>query len=288
VTRIHRVEVVVNLASGGVNADAPGEIEKICADHGLAAHVCAPSTHDLANCLRAAVDAGPDLVITLAGDGTARAAAELCGPQGPLLAPLPGGTMNMLPKALYGDRDWPDALSVALAQGEERALSGGEVEGRVFLVAAVLGAPALWGAAREAVRMGAVKLAWLRGRRALKRAFSGRLRYALDGGARAKAEAPVFLCPHVSRALPDEASALEAAALDLDGAADAFRLGFHALIGDWRAAPAVETAACREARVWAADGIPALLDGELVRLNAAAKVSYRPAVARVLALAKAP
>ncbi|HSV01585.1 MAG TPA: diacylglycerol kinase family protein [Phenylobacterium sp.] len=282
-SRIRRVEVVANLASGGVTADTPAEIEKICLDHGLTPHVCAPASHDLTNCLRAAVDAGPDLLILLAGDGTARAAAELCGPAGPVIAPLPGGTMNVLPRALYGDRSWPDALSVALAQGEVRTLAGGEVEGRCFLVAALLGAPAWWGAAREAVREHALTLAWLRARRAVKRAFSGRLRYALDEGRRARAEALVFLCPHVSRALPDEAKALEAAALDLNGAADAFRLGFHALVGDWRDAPAVETAPCGRGRVWAAGRIPALLDGELVRLNSQAEVAYRPAVARVLA-----
>ena len=123
--RISRVEVVANLASGGVDKDAPQEIEKIFADHGLQAHVCAPPTHDLTNCLRAAVDAGPDLLVTLAGDGTARAAAELCGPKGPMLAPLPGGTMNMLPHAIYGDRSWQDALTIALAQGSERTIGGG-------------------------------------------------------------------------------------------------------------------------------------------------------------------
>jgi len=283
---IRRVEVVVNPASGGVDADTPREIEKICADFGVAPHVCAPETHDLAKCLRAAVDAAPDLLVILAGDGTARAAAELCGPDGPVIAPLPGGTMNLLPKSLYGDRAWSEALSAALSQGEVRRLPGGEVEGRSFLVAAILGAPALWGAAREAARMGAVKLTWLRARRALKRAFSGRLRYVIEEGPREKAEALVFLCPYVSRALPDEAPSLEAAALDLQGAADAFRLGFHALLGDWRDAPAVETAPCRVARVWAARGIPALLDGELVRLNALAEVAFRPAVARVLALPK--
>jgi diacylglycerol kinase family enzyme len=284
VGRINRVEVVANLASGGVSKDAPEEIEKIFADHGLHAHVCAPETHDLSNCLRAAIDAGPDLLVILAGDGTAREAAELSGPEGPLLAPLPGGTMNMLPKALYGSRSWQDALSVALAQGEERRLGVGEVEGRPFLVAAVLGSPALWAPAREAARYGEPMLALARARRAFRRAFSGRLRYALDGGPREKAEALVFMCPYVSRAMPDEARVLEAAALDVTGAGDAFRLGFHALAGDWRDDPAVQARPCRRARVWAAHGIPALLDGELVRLKSQASVEYRPDAVRVLAL----
>jgi diacylglycerol kinase family enzyme len=277
------VEVVANVASGGVGPDAPAEIEKICAAFGLRAHVCAPPTKELTRCLQAAVDAAPDLLITLAGDGTARAAAELCGPDGPILAPLPGGTMNMLPYALYGRRSWQDALSAALAQGEVKMLGGGEMDARRFLVAAILGSPALWAPAREAARYGKRKLAWIRARRALRRAFTGRLRYMLDGGPREKAEAISFLCPLASRALADDEQALEAAVLDVKSAADVFGLGFHALIGDWRNAPAVEAQRCRVARVWAAGGVPAILDGESVRLKPLTEVRYRPDIVRVLA-----
>ena len=278
--------MVANLASGGVAKDAPEEIEKIFADHGLAAHVCAPETHDLTNCLRAAIDSAPDLLVVLAGDGTARTAAELCGPDGPVLAPLPGGTMNMLPRVLYGSRSWQDALTVALAEGTERVIGGGEIEGRPFLVAAVLGSPALWGPAREAARYREPLKALARARRAFRRAFTGRLRYAIEDEAREKAEALVFMCPHVSRVMADEDRALEAAALDVRGAADAFRLGVNALIRDWRDDPAVQNRPCRKARVWAAGGIPALLDGELVRLQTYAEVHYRPAIARMLVIPK--
>jgi diacylglycerol kinase family enzyme len=267
-----------------VGEDAPAELEKAFAAHGLTAHVCAPATHDLTNCLRAAVDAAPDLLVILAGDGTARVAAELCGPDGPLLAPLPGGTMNMLPRALYGARSWQEALAVALDCGVERPLGGGEADGRPFLVAALLGSPALWGPAREAARYRDPVAAFARARRALRRAFSGRLRYVIDEAPRAKAEALVFMCPHISRVMESDEPALEAAALDVRGALDAFRLGVRALAGDWRADPAVEVRRCRSARVWAAAGVPALLDGELVRLRSHARVTYRPAVARVLAL----
>lgn len=269
-----------------MSTEAPREIEKIFADHGLSAHICAPETHDLTNCLRAAVDAAPDLLVILAGDGTARAAVELCGSGGPLLAPLPGGTMNLLPRALYGDRSWQDALSVALAEGQERTIGGGEVNGHPFLVAAVLGSPALWAPAREAARYGEPWLALAWARRAFRRAFSGRLRYAVEAGPREKAEALVFMCPYVSRAMPDEASALEAAALDVRGAGDAFRLGVNALLRDWRDDPAVETRPCKGARVWAAKGIPVLLDGELHRMSAMVDVTWKPAAARILAPAK--
>ena len=136
--------MIANVASGSVGADGPAEIAKILSDFGLAAHVCAPETHELTRCLRQAVDAAPDLLIVLAGDGTARAAAELCGPEGPIIAPLPGGTMNMLPHAIYGVRPWQMALTIALQQGYERPIGGGVVEGHSFLVAGIFGPPALW------------------------------------------------------------------------------------------------------------------------------------------------
>jgi diacylglycerol kinase family enzyme len=283
---LRRVEVVANIHSGGVDADAPAEIDRILADHGLSAHVCAPEKDDLGNCLRAAVDAGPDLLIVLAGDGTARAAAELCGPDGPLIAPLPGGTMNMLPHAVYGPRSWQTALSIALAQGHEQVIGGGRVEGHGFLVAGIFGAPALWAQAREAARDRRPRLAWQRARRAMRRAFHGRLRYALDGRERRKTEALVCMCPLTSRALRNEEEALEAAALDMNGALDAFRLGVYALKGDWRDAPGVEVERCQTARIWAARGVPAILDGEPVQLRALSEARYEPRLARILAIPK--
>jgi len=283
---VKTVEVVANVASGSVGKDAPAEIEKILAEHGLTPHVWAPETGDLEQCLRKAVDAAPDLLIILAGDGTARAAAELAGPDGPVIAPLPGGTMNMLPHAIYGVRPWQTALSIALDQGFERPIGGGQIDGHSFLVAAILGPPALWQTAREAARAGQARKAWMAARRAMRRAFTGRLRYLLDGGQREKAEALVFMCPLTSRAMNNNEAALECAALDVQDVRAAFRLGFHALTGDWREAPGVEVERCELARVWSAHGIPALLDGEAVRLKTLTEVRYTPKVARILAIPK--
>jgi diacylglycerol kinase family enzyme len=283
-TRIRHVEVVANCASGSVGEAAPAHAEAILAEFGVKTRVHAARPDTIAQSLRDAVAAGPDLLVILAGDGTARAAAELCGPEGPLLAPLAGGTMNMLPHAVYGHRSWQEALTLALRAGVPRPIGGGEVDGRSFLVAAILGAPALWAPAREAARMGKPGLALRRMRRAVHRAFSGRLRYCLDGSEREKAEALVFMCPLTSRAMPDDEQALEAGALDPAGAAEAFRLGLHAVLGDWRDDPAVNVRRCRMARVWAAGGVPAILDGEWARLKPHAEVRFRPKVVRLLAL----
>jgi diacylglycerol kinase family enzyme len=283
---VKTIEVVANVASGSVGRGAPAEVERILNLHGLAANIWTPEPHDVETCLRAAVDKAPDLLIVLAGDGTARTAAELCGPDGPMIAPLPGGTMNMLPHAIYGVRPWPAALALALEHGFERTIGGGVVEGHSFLVAGIFGSPALWAPAREAARMGNMKVAWMRARRAMRRTFSGRLRYNLDGGAREKAEAMVFMCPLTSRVLDNDAGALEAAALDVHGTTDLLRLGFHAIIGDWRDTPGVEVSRCQVGHIWGARGIPALLDGEVVHLKTLAEVRYTPKVARILAIPK--
>ncbi|MDP3745939.1 MAG: diacylglycerol kinase family protein [Phenylobacterium sp.] len=281
--KISRVEVVVNIASGGVEPGAPDEIRGLLAEWGVRATVCAPATGELGRGLRDAIDAAPDVVLVLAGDGTARAAAELAGPDGPLIAPLPGGTLNMLPHAVYGVVPWQEALKTILENGREQVIGGGEIDGHTFLVAAILGSPALWAPAREAVRDGQLKLAVARAQRAWRRAFSGRLRYALDGGPRGKAEALTFLCPMASKAMSNDAQALEVAAIDPKGLAEAARMGIKAIIDDWRNDPAVEVRSCRSAGVWAAGRIPAVLDGEPVRLSATTRVTWRPKVARILA-----
>lgn len=282
--RLRTVRAVINQASGSVGRGAQGQVERALADHGCSATVAAVAPQDVERALREAVDAAPDLLLVLAGDGTARLAGQMCGPDGPLLAPLAGGTMNMLPHALYGPRPWAATLDDLLADGVERPISGGEVEGRAFYVAAILGAPALWASAREALRHGRLRVAWLRADRALRRAFAGRLRFALDGGERERAEALTLMCPLVSRG-EGPTDALEASVLTLKGAAEAFRLGLRTLMpgGDWRTDPSVRVAAVREGRAWAKGRIPVVLDGEPHRLPPEAGFRFTPRALRVYA-----
>jgi diacylglycerol kinase family enzyme len=277
---VSKIEMIINTASGGVRPGAPDEAAVVLEGLGIDANISAPQPGDLMKDLERAVAAKPDVLVVLAGDGTARAAIEMCGPKGPLVAPLPGGTMNMLPHAVYGERSWQEALALACK------LDGGAIDGRKFLVAAILGSPALWAPAREAARQGEGLRALRRARIAFARAFKGRLRYTIDGGDREKAEALVFMCPLTSRGLDDDEQALEAAAMDPAGAMEAFRLGVNAMLGDWRSDPAVNVTRSKIARVWAASGIPALLDGEPVKLGSLAEVTFHPGVGRVLMVPK--
>ena len=281
--RVRTVEVVVNPHSGSTNANTAREAEALLATLDVEGRVTAATGAELEGALKDALGRGPDLLATIAGDGTARAAAELCGPDGPLYAPLPGGTMNVLPKALYGSRAWPQALGEILVDGVVREVSGGEVDGRLFFVAAILGSPALWAEAREAARELKPLEAVRRAQHALGSAFKGRLRFDLESHGEQRAEALTLLCPLISHELEDDARVLEAAAVDPSGAADVFRLAFHALVDDWRADPAVHTWLCRRGRAWARGRIPAIIDGEPVKLGRETTIGFRAKAFRALA-----
>ena len=284
---MRRVEIIANIASGSVGADAPAIAERILTEHGVAGTVHTPGA-DLSACLRSVIDSDPDAVFIIAGDGTARAAAEMSGPDGPPIAPLPGGTMNMLPRAFYGERSWPEAMEACLTDGAPRMVSGGEVAGRQFFVAAILGSPALWADAREAARAGKIRLTALRAHRAFRQAFSGRLRFTLDGRPKQKTQALTLMCPLVSSVLDEDERALEAAALDPSNAMEVFRLGVSALSGTWRDDPSVSMGRCRVGRVWAGGRIPAILDGEPMRLEPEVHIRFRPKAFRAFALPEQP
>ena len=291
--RLRKVEFVVNPRAGHAGPDAAAEIEKTASAFGLAYRVRTLGPGDFESVLREAVDSAPDLLVTVAGDGTARAAASLCGRDGPLVAPLAGGTMNMLPHALYGPADWKTALHDVLQNGVETPVSGGEVDDRRFYVAAILGAPALWAEAREAARMHQLQLALRKAHNAWRRAFSHRLRFSLDSGLSDKTLALILMCPLVSKAMDGNDCALEATALDPHGVADALRIGARTvlsrLVGDWRNDAAVEVSRCREGRAWTSGShMRAILDGEPTRLHKQVDIRFLPVAFRALAPPRGP
>lgn len=279
---INRIVVLVNALSGSVGTRARSEVEAILADYPCDAEIISLEDGHFDEQIDAALASSPDVLFVLAGDGTARAVASRAGPDGPLIAPLPGGTMNMLPKALYNTTDWKQALRSTLEEGAPQFVAGGLVEGEAFYCAAILGAPALWAPAREAIRKGRFSSAWTYGQNALRRAFTRRLRYSLDGGRSARTEALVLISPLISRAL-DRPVGLEAAAMDPKDASEAFRLATTALFSDWRADPSVKTRAARTILVRARSRIPAVIDGEPMQLPTGTRIVFVPKAFRALA-----
>lgn len=228
-----------------------------------------------------------DLIIVLGGDGTARAAAELAPRGGPPLVLLPGGTLNILPKALYGELAWPAALAAALERGVVKRLPVGRANGEAFYVAALFGGTTQLVHVREAVREGKPLTAWRRLRVAWKRSFTQSLRARKGRDRMQRIEAVGALLPSFSGGL--EASDLEWVFLDASNLLDLARVGVRALTAGWRKDPAVTIMHTKTGDVDAAFGyIHATLDGEPRRFYSRVHIKYDPKGPCVLALETEP
>ncbi|MGA0599519.1 diacylglycerol/lipid kinase family protein [Caulobacter sp. KR2-114] len=276
-----RIHAVLNTGSGSVNAASPAKMTQIFTDAGLPhAEIVVAAPKDIEAVLAKAMQEA-DVVVVLGGDGTIRTAAHGCGACGKLLVPLPGGTMNMLPHALYGAKTWPKVLAQVLARPRVQVVSGGRIGKESFYCAAILGSPSLWADAREAVRHGHLIEAVKRSAVALE--HSGEpLAYDFGNGETGEAQALAVICPLVSRAMVADAPSLEVAALEPATASGVFSLAYHAVFDDWRRDPSVSLARVKAIEVSAEGRLPAILDGEKVRLGRSARVVFRPMAFRAL------
>jgi diacylglycerol kinase family enzyme len=227
-----------------------------------------------------------DIFIVLGGDGTIRKAAEACTEMSPYLIPLPGGTMNVLPRALYGDLSWEEALKNTLAAPSAKILSGGRVVNEQFFVAAIVGAPALLIQARESVREGNVIDLIEKGRVALQKMFGTKVRYLISEEMKGEAEAVLLICPLISEEMSGSEQALEAAVVEVENAAEVIRLATAAAFGKWRDDKKIHLTKTKRLAVRSSKGIPATLDGESVNLGMRAEFDFVSRAVTVLVPAK--
>lgn len=278
-----RVAAVLNRSSGSCDATAEAVLTSILQSQGITA-TAVRCVHgpEVEAALDEMATADIDALIVLGGDGTIRTAAEKCGDAGILFIALPGGTMNMLPKGLYGERSWQGVLSETIAKPYITTIGGGTVSGYRFFCAGIFGAPSHWAEAREALRANRLREAFDRALRAYRRSFAARLRYHFGPGGDGTATALAVICPLISKSMPSDAPALEAAALNPRDLGDAFSLALTGVFSDWRADANVTTCAAQTIQISSRKAIPALLDGEMVRLDRAAEIRFIPDAFRAL------
>jgi diacylglycerol kinase family enzyme len=279
-----RIIAVLNTESGSCDANSQAEARQIFLAAQMDVETISVGASEIGAALQTAVDRA-DVLIVLGGDGTIGSAATLAGGAGPLLIPLPGGTMNMLPKALYGAADWRTALKATLAEPKIQNVSGGDAEGHRFYCAAILGAPSLWADAREAVREGNLLEAAKRAVTATRRSFSDTVEYEF-GAMKGSAEAVAVICPLISQDMNLEDAAFEAVALDPATAAGLFGLAFHAAFDGWRNDSSVKRAKVRSVEVRAHGEIPVIFDGEKVQIDRRVKITFLPSAFRALVPAR--
>src|SRR5262245_38638672 len=177
--RVRKVLVLLNEKAGSVGPKAGAQLIEALTAAGVEQFAIVDATRMARRHFQRASQF--DAIVVLGGDGTARAAAELAPRNGPPLILLPGGTLNILPKALYGERTWPEAIAAVLERGVERRLPVGRANGEAFYVAGLFGPTTLLALARESVREGKPLKALQRLRHALNRSFTRSIR-ARPGG----------------------------------------------------------------------------------------------------------
>ena len=269
-----KVGAIINTSSGGCDLESEQKMLSILKGAGVEPKMWCGEADYMEPSFAEAAGQKLEVLIVLGGDGTIRAAAEACAQEGPYLIPLPGGTMNMLPRALYGDVSWEDALKNTLTAPSAKVLSGGRVADKQFFIAAIVGAPALWTEPRESIRKGDIIDAIEKGSVAFQKMFETKVQYLISGEIKGEAEAVAFICPLISEGMSDSEQALEAAVIDVESAAEVIGLATAAAFGKWRHDRNILLTKTKRVGVQSSKDIPAILDGETVNLGRSAEIDF--------------
>src|SRR6266487_941896 len=278
-----KLGVVINTSSGSCDSNCEGEMLDILKGAGIVeAKIWCGNADQMERSFKEAALQQLDVLVALGGDGTIRRAAEVCAAQGRYLIPLPGGTMNVLARALYGDISWQDTLDKILAAPSAKVLSGGRVAHKQFLIAALVGAPTLWAEARESMRERNISDAIEKGTAAFQSMFETKVGYFISEVKKGEAEAVAVICPLISQEMSDSEQALEAAAIEVENVAEVIGLLTTAAFGKWRHDRNILLTKTNKVRVQSRKDIPAMLDGEKVSLGRSAEINFVPKAVTVL------
>jgi diacylglycerol kinase family enzyme len=278
-----KVGAIINTSSGGCDSESEAEMLDIVKSAGVTN--CKTWCGESDQIEQAFVEAAmhnPEMLVVLGGDGTIRTAAEACTGSDIYLLPLPGGTLNMLPRGLYGDASWQDALKETLANPVAKGLSGGRVGDELFFVAAIAGAPGLWMEAREAIREGDIPNAVGKAGVAWEAMFDTTIQYSISPEVIGDAEIVAVICPLISEQMSDSEQALEAAAIDVENAAELLGLATAAAFGKWRGDESVTLTKTRQVTVQSSRDIPLFLDGERITAGKSAEITFVPRAVNVI------
>jgi diacylglycerol kinase family enzyme len=282
-----KVGAIINTSSGGCDLESEQKMLSILNRAGIVeSKAWCGDAEEMERSFAEAAGQKMEVLIVLGGDGTIRTAAEACAEKGPYLIPLPGGTMNMLPRALYGDVSWEDALKNTLVAPSVKVLSGGRVADKQFFIAAIVGAPALWAEPRESIREGDIIDAIKKGSVAFQKMFERKVQYLISGEIKGEAEAVALICPLISEEMSDSEQALEAAVIDVESAAEVIGLATAAAFGKWRDDRNILLTKTRRVGVQSSKDIPATLDGETVNFGRSAEIDFVSRALTVLVPAK--
>lgn len=216
-----------------------------------------------------------DLLIVWTGDGTINAAARKAARWDGAILPLPGGTLNLLSKALHGDRPAPAILADALAdKGARRPIPTVRSDRGEAFITVVAGPATHWAEVRETMRQDGLLEA-------------GR---AAPDALEAMMTAPGVRVAGKSRAYPaviltPTTAGIRAEGILTEGTVDVLRHGLAWLGGDFRDGPS-EPLATAETIILESDAPISLeYDGELAQVASPARFGLGMSAADFIATA---
>jgi diacylglycerol kinase family enzyme len=279
-------------AAGRLDLDAvENRLKEKLADKFGGMRVVEPEGLDAA--LREIASEAPQALIVLGGDGTARAAAKalMAAETDIALVPLPGGTMNVLPRLVFGHDDLNRAID-ELDALEPGWLPAGMVGGEPFFLSAAVGFAASLARLRESLRKPRrwrdVMHELASCMRASTHALRGGPEWKIGSGRWHRAHTLIIAVASVARIVAPESEQptpreFEVASLRLHSHLDALRLGGVAFMGNWRDARQVEVRRTKELQLRMRSKRPmVVLDGEPTRLARADAVAFAPRAVRIL------
>lgn len=258
-----RPALICNTQSGGHDEAVREQIEMLCRDQGtpLVATFALPDG-DIPDATELKLQR-IDLLLVWTGDGTINAAAtQAAGWDGAILV-LPGGTLNLLSKALHGDRSAPQILTDAL-QGKMRrsAIPTIRSDTGTAFITVVAGPATRWAAVRETMRQDGIIEASRAAPEALDEMMNAPgVRVGADG----KSYPAVILTP--------TPTGIRADGILTEGTGDVLRHGLAWLGGDFRDGPSERIATGVTLALESDETICLEFDGELREMASPARFS---------------
>lgn len=263
-----RISALVNPHSGSVPEDGAEILRAALEEIGHTAAIVEIEINNLVDQIKDAIADAPDILIVWSGDGTIACTFENASPDGPLILPLPGGTMNLFHKQIHGGAcEWNDCLNRALTEGKEIDVPAGKAGERTFYVAAMAGNLTDLTGPREAIRKGHV----LKALETLSGSDVLDLRTNMTFEIEKSDGKPVsgFATAVSIFVGTQQDDTLEFAYIDPDNPLELAAAGFGALFDDWRNASGVSCENIRSGKLEHDRELDLriTLDGEPVRLR---------------------
>jgi diacylglycerol kinase family enzyme len=195
--------------------------------------------------------------------------------------------MNLLPRAIHGEKAWDMVLRDVLKDPEIRSLSAGEVNGDRFYCAMMAGAPAYFAEARESIRRGDLAKAAAQTGTAIEVLNTMHLHATYgDGDSFVGTALPIssFVGATIG-SLTKAGKGMEVASLVNPTTTGAMNVVWTSFFTDWRNAPGVKVAPATSLDIAAEGGgdIQVIADGEHLRSAPHLHASFVEYASRCLA-----